>query len=63
MEQITEERVKKIKEIWNKMHGRLAPGFRWANHPFTPYYYDEENDSFNCMDVSIAIDIPTEKLT
>lgn len=63
MKDITEERVKKVKEIWNKIHGRLVPGFRWVNHPFTPYYYDEENDSFNCMDVRIAIDIPTEELT
>lgn len=63
MKDITEERVKKVKEIWNKIHGRLVPGFRWDNHPFTPYYYDEENDSFNCMDVRIVIDIPTEELT
>lgn len=59
----TEERVKKIKEIWNRMHGRLVPGFRWSNHPFTPYYYDEINDSFNCMDVRISIDMPTEEIT
>lgn len=45
------------------MHGRLVPGFRCLNHPFTPYYYDEENDSFNCMDVSLPINIPTEELT
>lgn len=63
MKPITEERVRKIKEIWDKMHGRLVPGFRWLNHTFTPYYYDEINDSFNCMDVSISIDIPTEEIT
>lgn len=63
MKTITEERVKKIKEIWNKMHGRLVPGFRWLNHSFTPYYYDGVNDSFNCMDVSIPINISTEELT
>lgn len=62
-ENITKERVKKIKEIWNKMHGRLVPGFRWNNHPMTPYYYDEKHDSFNCLDVSICIDIPTEEIT
>lgn len=63
MKNITEERVNKINEIWNKMHGRLVPGFRWSNHPFTPYYYDDVNDSFNCMDVSIPIDIPIEEIT
>lgn len=63
MKYITEERVKKIKEIWNKMHGRLVPGFRWLNHPITQYYYNETNDSFDCLDVSISIDIPTEELT
>ena len=63
MNHITEERVKKIKEIWDKMHGRLVPGFRWNNHAMTPYYYDEKNDSFKCMDVSIPIDIPTEEIT
>ena len=63
MNHITEERVKKIKEIWEKMHGRLVPGFRWLNHQFTPYYYDEANDLFNCMDVSISIDIPTIAIT
>ena len=59
----TEERVKKIKEIWNRMHGRLVPGFRWLNYPLTPYCYDEVNNTFNCMDVSIVIDIPTEEIT
>ena len=59
----TEERVTKIKGIWNRMHGRLVPGFRWLNHPLTPYYYDEVNNTFNCMDVSIVIDIPTEEIT
>ena len=63
MNRITKERVKKIKEIWEKMHGRLVPGFRWLNHPFTPYYYDEVNDSLNCMDVSIPIVLPTEEIT
>lgn len=63
MEHITEDRIKKVKEVWNKMHGRLAPGFRWLNHSFTPYYYDEENDSFNCMEVSIPIDMPTEEIS
>ena len=63
MKRITEERVKKIKEIWNKIHGRLVPGFRWSYHAMTPYYYDEKNDSFKCMDVSIPIDIPTEEIT
>ena len=63
MKDNAEERVLKIKEIWNRMHGRLVPGFRWHNHEFTPYYYDEANDSFNCMEVSIPIDIPTEDLT
>lgn len=41
----------------------MVPGFYWLNYQFTPYYYDEVNDSFNCMDVSIPIDIPTEELT
>lgn len=63
MKPITKERVSKIKEIWNRTHGRLVPGFRWLNHTFTPYYYDEINDSINCMDVSISIDIPTEEIT
>lgn len=63
MKSITETRVKKIKEIWDKMHGRLVPGFQWLNHKFTPYYYDEATDSFNCMDVSIPINIPTEEIT
>lgn len=63
MKEITEERSNKIKEIWNRMHGRLVPGFRWINHPFTPYTYDEANDSFNCMDISITIDMPTEEIT
>ena len=63
MNHITEERVKKIKEIWDKMHGRLVPGFRWNNHTMTPYYYDGKNDLFKCMDVSIPIDIPTEEIT
>lgn len=59
----TEERVKKVKEIWNRMNGRLVPGFHWLNHPFTPYYYDEDTDSLKCMNVSILIDIPTEEIT
>ena len=63
MNRITKERVKKIKEIWGKMHGRLVPGFRWINHPITPYYYNEVDDTFNCMDVSIPIDILTEEIT
>lgn len=63
MVNITEERIKKIKEIWNKMHGRLVPSFRWHNHPMTPYFYNESNDSFECMGVSISIDIPTEELS
>lgn len=63
MKEISEERIGKIKGIWNRMHGRHAPGFRWRNHPFTPYFYDEVNDSFNCMEVSISIDMATEDIT
>lgn len=63
MQEVTQERIDKIKEILKRMLGRLVPGFNWDNHPFTPYYYNEKNDSFDCMGVSISIDIPTEELT
>ena len=63
MEHNTEERVQKINEIWNRMKVRLVPGFHWNNHPFTPYYYDADTDSFKCMDVSMPVDIPTEEIT
>ena len=41
-------RTKKIKALWEEIHGEFIPSFYWRFHPDMQYWYNEDTDAIEC---------------
>ena len=59
-----ENRIEKIKGLWNEIHGRMVPCYYWNNHPIMRYHYNEDTDTIDCdCGINIELNAPTEEIT
>ena len=56
-------KVGKIKELWNKIHGDIAPLFHWQFHADMHYWYNQETDCLECdCGLSLPVVLKDEEL-
>lgn len=64
MTETEKARAEKIRQLWDKAHGRWVPCFYWEKHPPMLYAYNAIRDTIDCeCGIRVPIDVPTEELT
>ena len=56
-------RTKKIKALWEEIHGEFIPSFYWQFHPDMQYWYNEDTDRIECVTgLSIPVILKDDEL-